>query len=48
VRQRIEDRTDELALPAWERLGEEGCARLRELVRPLSKAIVDGGGLGIR
>ncbi len=48
VRQRVEDRTDELALPAWERLGEDGCARLRELVRPLSKTIVDGGGLGIR
>ena len=48
VRQRVEDRTDVLALPAWERLGEDGCARLRELVRPLSKAIVDGGGLGIR
>jgi hypothetical protein len=48
VRQRIEDRTDELALPAWERLGEEGCRRLREVVRPLSKAIVEGGGLGIR
>jgi len=48
VRQRIEDRTDELALPAWERLGEEGCRRLRELVRPLSKAIVEAGGLGIR
>jgi hypothetical protein len=48
VRQRIEDRTDELALPAWERLGEDGCTRLRALVRPLSKAIVDGGGMGIR
>jgi hypothetical protein len=48
VRQRVEDRTDELALPAWERLGEDGCARLRDLVRPLSKAIVDGGGMGIR
>ena len=48
VRQRIEDRTDELALPAWERLGEEGCRRLRELVRPLSKQIVAAGGLGIR
>ena len=48
VRQRIEDRTDVLALPAWERLGEDGCARLRELVRPLSKAVVDGGGLRIR
>ncbi len=48
VRQRVEDRTDELALPAWERLGEQGCTRLRELVRPLSKAIVAAGGLGIR
>ena len=48
VRQRVEDRTDALALPAWEALGEDGCARLRELVRPLSKAIVDGGGMGIR
>ena len=48
VRQRIEDRTDELVLPAWERLDEEGCRRLRELVRPLSKAIVEAGGLGIR
>ena len=48
VRQRVEDRTDVLALPAWERLGDDGCARLRELVRPLSKAIVDGGGMAIR
>ena len=48
VRQRVEDRTDELALPAWERLGDQGCARLRELVRPLSKAVVTAGGLGIR
>lgn len=48
VRQRVEDRTDELALPAWQRLGEDGCARLRELVRPLSRAIVAGGGLGVR
>jgi hypothetical protein len=46
--QRVEDRTDVLALPAWERLGEEGCRRLRELVRPLSKAVVEGGGLGIK
>jgi hypothetical protein len=48
VRQRIEDRTDELALPPWEHLGEAGCERLRELVRPLSRAVVDGGGVGIR
>ncbi len=48
VRQRIEDRTDVLALPPWEHLGEDGCERLRELVRPMSKAVVDGGGLGIK
>ena len=48
VRQRIEDRTDVLALPAWEALGEQGCARLRELVRPLSAAVIEGGGLKIR
>ncbi len=48
VRQEVEDRTDVLALAPWEHLGEEGCARLRELVRPLSKAVVDAGGLGIQ
>ena len=46
-RQAVEDLTDDLALPAWERIGAEGCARLRELVAPLSKAVIDGGGLGI-
>jgi hypothetical protein len=39
-RQWVEDRTDALAMPAWEPLGEEGCRRLRHLVRPWSKAIV--------
>jgi hypothetical protein len=34
--------------PAWERLGEEDCARLRALVRPLSTAIVAAGGIGIK
>ena len=48
VRQRVEDRTDVLALAPWERLGEDGSARLRELVRPLSKAVVENGGLGIK
>lgn len=48
ARQEVEDRTDVLALPPWERLGEDGCARLRELVRPLSRAVIDGGGLMIR
>ena len=39
-RQRIEDQTDVLALPAWNALGEDGCNELRELVRPWSRAIV--------
>lgn len=46
-RQRVEDLTDRLALPAWERIGSEGCARLRELVSPLSRSVIDNGGLGI-
>lgn len=48
VRQEVEDRTDVLALPPWQHLGEAGCQRLRELVRPLSRAVTDAGGLGIR
>ena len=36
-------RTDQLALPPWEHLGEDSCKRLRELVRPFSKAITDAG-----
>lgn len=43
-RQRVEDLTDVLALPAWERLGEDGCARLREICEPLVAAIVANGG----
>ena len=34
-----------LAASAYAPLGDEGCARLRALVRPLSRAIVDGGRL---
>ena len=47
LRQQIEDRTDALALPPWEALGEEGCDELRSLVRPLSKAVVSGGTFGL-
>ena len=47
-RQWVEDRTDALALAPWEALGEERCARLRDVVRPLSKAIVDSRALGGR
>jgi len=46
--QRIEDGTDRLALPSWQALGEQGCARLRELVSPLSRAVLDAGGMGVR
>ena len=43
VREGIEAKTDELSLQMWQRLGDDGCARLRELVMPLVKAIVDSG-----
>jgi hypothetical protein len=37
-----------LALAPWQALGEDRCARLRALVRPLSKAVVEAGGIGIK
>jgi hypothetical protein len=37
----IEHRTDELAMAPWTHLGGDDCARLRALVRPTSRAIVD-------
>ena len=43
LRQAIEDRTDRLAMLPYAAIGEERCAELRELARPLSKAVVDGG-----
>lgn len=43
LRAAIEQLTDELALPPWEHLGEAACKRLRELVRPFSKAITEAG-----
>jgi hypothetical protein len=45
-RDELERRTDELSAPAYEALGEDACARLRALARPLSKAIVASGELG--
>jgi hypothetical protein len=44
-RQSVEDRTDQLAVHPYQAIGEDGCARLRELVRPLVKAVV-GADLG--
>jgi hypothetical protein len=46
-RQGVEDLTDELARPAYEPLGEDGCARLREIVRPISRAVIDAGLLAV-
>jgi hypothetical protein len=45
-RQWVEDRTDALALSAYEAIGDDGCERLRTLCRPLSRAIVDAGAFG--
>jgi hypothetical protein len=39
-RRSIEDRTDELSVYAYEAIGEDGCARLRELGAALSAAVV--------
>ena len=47
LRERIENKTDALALPAWEALGEDGCNELRELGRPWSRAIVDSGAFAV-
>ena len=42
-RQQVEDLTDVLAIPAWARIGPDGCARLRTLVQPLSDLVVTSG-----
>lgn len=43
LRQRVEERTDEAAVPPYAALGDEGCARLEELARPVTRAIVASG-----
>ena len=47
-RERIERVTDELSMAPYAVLGEERCGRVRELARPLSRAIVDSGMIGFR
>ncbi|GAA4236240.1 hypothetical protein GCM10023075_58600 [Streptosporangium album] len=42
-RQRIEDRTDELALPAYAALSDDELARLAELARIFGRSVVDAG-----
>ncbi|HEX7134662.1 MAG TPA: hypothetical protein VF228_18960, partial [Iamia sp.] len=46
LRQRIEDRTDAAALPPWQVLGDEGCARLLEVARPYGRAVLKSGIFG--
>ena len=40
----IEARTDELAAAPYDAIGADGCARLRELARPISKAMMGAFG----
>ena len=40
LRQRLEDRTDELSADAWAVLGEQGCRDLRAAARPISARII--------
>jgi hypothetical protein len=42
-RSSVEERTDALALAAYVPLGDDGCQRLREIGRPLSRAVIDSG-----
>ncbi|MET8833466.1 hypothetical protein ABZV78_06060 [Micromonospora sp. NPDC004540] len=43
----LEAATDRLATPAYAVLGVDGCARLAELTRPMSRAVVDAGLLNV-
>jgi hypothetical protein len=47
VRQRVEDETDAMAVFPYQAIGEDGCAELRTLTRPFSRAVVAGAGLGV-
>lgn len=47
VREDVERRTDELAMAPWRHLGPAGCARLRELGRPLSAVLVASGDFAV-
>jgi hypothetical protein len=45
ARQSVEDATDAAALPPWQHLGADGCARLRELGKDLSRQVVAAGAI---
>ncbi len=46
LRSDIEAETDRAAVYAYEALGEDGCAELRALARPFSRAVVNAAGFG--
>ena len=46
LRERIEAATDAAALPPWQALGDDGCARLLEAAAPFGRAVVKSGILG--
>ena len=46
LRQTIEDATDRLSVVAYESIGEDGCDRLRHLVRPFSRTVFAASGMG--
>ncbi|SDT17188.1 SCO6745 family protein [Actinoplanes derwentensis] len=47
LRASIEETTDRLAAPAYAVLGVDGCTRLAELTRPLSRTVVKAGALNV-
>jgi hypothetical protein len=47
LRAAIEQRTDELSVPAYAALTEDECDELRTLVRPFSRAVVAAAGFGV-
>lgn len=44
----ISPRSSSKGSVGWRPLGEDGCTRPRDLVRPLSHAVLDGGGVRVR
>jgi hypothetical protein len=45
-RERLEAETDRMAMAPWLAIGEEAATELRAMVRPWSRTIVGGGGMG--
>ncbi len=48
LRKQVEVQTDEAAAPAWATLDEEEATRLRAIVRPWSRRIIESGVFGLR